>query len=225
MGCGDAFGAICGLGCFLGISLVLQGAGLFSPRWATISITNTSSECYLGLVSSDCDDSTRESNRAVLGLQATSFAVILLTNIVSFINLLCCNNDDDDDGDSKGPCTVCLGCSVILYPMTATSRRVVATRNKVVAIRSRVVSIRSRVVSIRSRVVLLFFHKNGPGLLRMRYGLSTTTPLRIATTPLRVAKTPLRLRYDKSIRNEVVGNFEHVQKFSVSSRIATDCQG
>ena len=52
-----------------------------------------------------------------------------------------------------------------------------------------------------------------------------TTPLRIATTPLRVAKTPLRLRYDKFIRSGVVENFEHVQKFSVSSRIATDCQG
>ena len=49
-------------------------------------------------------------NKAVLGLQATSFTIMALA-----VMSLCClvNRNDDDDG-----CLVlCLGCNVVLYPI------------------------------------------------------------------------------------------------------------
>lgn len=54
---------------------------------------------------------------AVLGLQVTSFVIIVLTSI-STIYFICCNSsDDDDDDDETGCCTILGGCMVCLYPV------------------------------------------------------------------------------------------------------------
>ena len=54
-------------------------------------------------------------NKAVLGLQATSFIIMTLA-VTSLYRLV--SRDDDDDDDGEGGCLVlCLGCNVVLYPI------------------------------------------------------------------------------------------------------------
>ena len=49
MSCSEVIVKCCGLGCFFAVSLLLQGTGLFSPRWVTIDVDNQT-VCYQGLV-------------------------------------------------------------------------------------------------------------------------------------------------------------------------------
>jgi len=54
-------------------------------------------------------------NKAVLGLQATSFTIMALA-----VMSMCClvNRSNDDDDDDEGGCLVmCLACNVVLYPI------------------------------------------------------------------------------------------------------------
>ena len=61
----------------------------------------------------------------ILGLEATSFTVVVFTTIACLALICCSNNSDDDndedsDGDS-GCCTLFGGCLICLYPIAGRS--------------------------------------------------------------------------------------------------------
>lgn len=54
-------------------------------------------------------------NKGALGLQATSFAVLLCI-VISLPKQMCCEDDDDDEGFTV--CNCIAGCSLLMYPIT-----------------------------------------------------------------------------------------------------------
>lgn len=52
----------------------------------------------------------------ILGLQATSFAIIVSTTLAC-IGFICCSRNDDDDDDDVGCCAMLGGCMLCLYPV------------------------------------------------------------------------------------------------------------
>lgn len=106
---------VCCIICLLLPSVVLQSCGFFSPYWIK---HNSTTECFRGVVyNMGCPDNVEGLGAAVLGLQVTSFVIIVLTSI-STIYFICCNSsDDDDDDDETGCCTILGGCMVCLYPV------------------------------------------------------------------------------------------------------------
>ena len=60
----------------------------------------------------------------ILGLEATSFTVVVFTTIAC-LALICCNDnsdgDNDDNSDDSGCCTLFGGCLICLYPIAGRS--------------------------------------------------------------------------------------------------------
>nr|XP_022295850.1 uncharacterized protein LOC111105761 [Crassostrea virginica] len=102
--------------------IVLLACGLFSPYWVNYKSNNITSECYRGVISnSGCPDGISGLGVTILGLEATSFTVVVFTTIAC-LALICWNdnsdddNDEDSDGDS-GCCTLFGGFLICLYPI------------------------------------------------------------------------------------------------------------
>ena len=112
-------GSCCALFCLFGPSFILQSIGFFAPNWVTTETCDAIGLFYrcCGKNNTGCvvDGADTYLNKAVLGLQATSFTIMALA-----VMSMCClvNRSNDDDDDDEGGCLVmCLGCNVVLYPI------------------------------------------------------------------------------------------------------------
>ncbi|XP_022289501.2 uncharacterized protein LOC111101339 [Crassostrea virginica] len=107
----------CCISCLLLPSIVLQSCGFFSPYWIYYKSDNSTTECFRGvLYNRGCSDDVKGLGATILGLQATSFAIIVSTTLAC-IGFICCNRNDDDDDDDVGCCAMLGGCMLCLYPV------------------------------------------------------------------------------------------------------------
>ncbi|KAK3103045.1 hypothetical protein FSP39_016012 [Pinctada imbricata] len=94
------------IGCACGISVLFQGLGVFSVSWIVVTSSNNSfTDCHLGLLWSQCDKdalvtftNVTDPSNAVVGLQLSSFIIILLTTITFLIYASVCICDEDEEG-------------------------------------------------------------------------------------------------------------------------------
>ncbi|XP_053395937.1 uncharacterized protein LOC128556055 [Mercenaria mercenaria] len=109
---------ICEICCFIIFpSFILQSVGLFSPEWVSTSACDSVGliySCCTGTNNNSCSNTNGgdELDVRVLGLEATSFAMMFLA-VLGISCGTCCNSDDD----KTGWCGTLGGCCFILLPV------------------------------------------------------------------------------------------------------------
>lgn len=107
--------------CFLLPSFVLQSCGLFLPFWISV---NATSECQRGIFyNRRCTADTKGLGTLVIGLQTTSFVLIVISTLSLMWSMCRYRKRDDNDhrmgsNDRVGCSCKCLsGCLICFYPI------------------------------------------------------------------------------------------------------------